>query len=132
MAEPVRKHRDEDILPEDAVVGEGTFQNVDNGRIVRKDHYGPLPPSGHSKRYIKISDDPTYGLSEEDAKEHRAEAHEKGTSYEEPSHGRKVKTGEIVASGTLKCTRCGNEITFKDEGHVPPCSVCTNTEWQRE
>lgn len=134
MAEPARKYEPEDILPEDAVVGPGTFQNVDTGRIVHKDHYGPIPPSGQSKRYIKLSDDPTYGLSPDEAKAHRAgvQAESEATSYEHPSTSGRVKTGEIAATGTYKCTKCGNEITFKDEGHVPPCSVCTNTEWQRE
>ncbi|HEX2948977.1 MAG TPA: hypothetical protein VHV83_05330 [Armatimonadota bacterium] len=132
MGEPARKHHEEDILPEDAVLGPGTFKNVDTGRIVRKDHYGPIPPSGQSKRYIKLSDDPTYGLSEEEARGHREEAEQKTTSYEHPTKATVVKTGEIAGTGTYKCTRCGNEITFKDEGHVPPCSVCTNTEWRRE
>lgn len=133
MAEPMRKYRDEDIISEDAVLGPGTFQNVDNGRVVHKDHYGPLPPSGQSKRYIKLSDDPTYGMSESDARAHRegVQSEERSTSYEQPSHSRVVHTGEITNAGTYKCTKCGNEITFKNEGHVPPCSVCTNTEWKR-
>ena len=132
MSEPARKFSEEDILPEDAVLGPGTFQNVDNGRVVRKDHYGPIPPSGPSKRYVKLSDDPTFGLNPDEAKAHRDEAHRKATSHEHPSKSSVVKTGEIASAGTFKCTRCGNEITFKDEGHVPPCSVCTNTEWRRE
>ena len=133
MAEPARKqYREEDILPEDAVMGAGTFQNVDTGRIVHKDHYGPIPPSGESKRYVKLSDDPTYGMSEEEARAHREAAVRKETSHEHPVTSGKVRTGEIASTGTYACTRCGNEITFKEPGHVPPCSVCTNTEWKKE
>ncbi|HEY3377369.1 MAG TPA: hypothetical protein VGL77_07725 [Armatimonadota bacterium] len=132
MAEPARKHREDDIIPEDAVLGPGTFQNVDTGRIVHKDHTGPIPPSGQSKRYVKLSDDPTFGLSEEEARAHRAASGHRGTSHEHPATSRMVHTGEIAAAGTYKCTNCGNEITFKDEGHVPPCSACTHTEWRRE
>lgn len=129
MAEPARKWEPEDILPEDAVVGPGTYQNVDTGRIIHKDKYGPIPPSGESKRYIKLSDDPTYGMSEEEARAHREMAAREETSHEHPAHG-KVRTGEIAAEGTYRCTNCGNEITFDRPGHVPPCSVCTNTEWR--
>jgi RNA polymerase-binding transcription factor DksA len=134
MAEPARKYDPEDIIPEDAVLGPGTYQNVDTGRIIHKSRYGPLPPSGTSKRYVKISDDPTHGMSEEEARQHREDeqASREATSYEHPSGASTVKTGEVVSSGTYRCTRCGNEIEFKDEGHVPPCSVCTNTTWKRE
>ncbi len=133
MAEPVRKYHEEDVLPEDAVVGPGTYRNVDTGRIVHKDRLGPIPPSGQSKRYIKLSDDPTYGLSESEAQRHRAQARgaEAETSYEHPSTERTVKTGEIVATGTYRCTNCGNTVTFKESGHMPPCSVCAHTEWTR-
>ena len=130
MGEPARKFREDEILPEDAVVGPGTFQNVDNGRIVHKDHFGPIPPSGTSKRYVKLSDEPTFGMSAEDAQAHREKAAHHATSYEHPGKGT-VHTGEVAATGTYKCTNCGNEITFKDEGRVPPCSVCTHTEWNR-
>ena len=131
MAEPARKYTQDDILPEDAVLGPGTFRNVDTGRVVHKDHFGPIPPSGGSKRYIKLSDDPTYGMSPEEAGAHRQAAEKAATSHENPAETRVVKTGEIAQTGTYRCTRCGNEITFRDPGHVPPCSVCTNTEWQR-
>jgi len=134
MAEPARKFNPEDILPEDAVVGPGTFQNVDNGRVLHKTHYGPLPPSGESKRYVKLSDDPTYGMSKEEAAKFREEMQHEAerTSYEKPATSGMVHTGEIVAAGTYKCTNCGNEIHFKHEGHIPPCSQCTHTEWRRE
>jgi hypothetical protein len=132
MAEPARKYDEDDVLPLDAVVGPGTYQNVDNGRIIHKDHFGPLPPSGESKRYIMLSDDPTYGMTDEEAQAHRdrVAGRDEGTSYEHPAEYGIVKTGEVAAEGTYKCTRCGNEITFKDEGRVPPCSVCTNTTWK--
>jgi len=130
MAEPARKFEEEDILPVDAVVGPGAFQNVDNGRIVHKEHYGPLPPSGQSKRYIKLSDDPTFGMSEEEARAHRAQMAGSETSHEHPGV-EMVKTGEIAQQGNYRCTHCGNEIHFHKPGHVPPCSVCTHTEWRR-
>ena len=132
MAEPARKYEPEDILPEDAVVGPGTFQNVDTGRIVHKHEVGPIPPSGKSKRYIQLSDDPTYGMSDEEKRTYTAEMNRTETSYEHPAESRMVKTGEIVDKGTYRCTNCGNEIHFAERGHVPPCSVCTHTEWRRE
>lgn len=135
MAEPerARKFEESEILPEDAVVGPGTFQNVDNGRIVRKDHFGPIPPSGQSKRYVMLSNDPTHGLSEEEASAHRNQVRqdETATSYESPSTGRTVHTGEVASGGHYKCTECGNEINMHGEGRVPPCSVCKHTEWRR-
>lgn len=132
MAEPARKHEPEDILPEDAVVGPGTFKNVDNGRIIHKYHFGPIPPSGESKRYVMLSDDPAYGMTPEEAKRHREAAEGPPTSHEQPSEARMVHTGEIVDTGKYRCTNCGNEVTFKHEGHMPPCSVCAHTEWKRE
>ncbi len=134
MAEPARKFEpEEDILPVDAVLGPGTYKNVDTGRIVRKDRHGPLPPSGDSKRYIKLSSDPTFGLNEDDARAHResVKAAEHSTSHEHPATTSVVHTGEIVMPGAYKCTNCGNEITFKHEGHIPPCTVCSHTEWRR-
>lgn len=118
-------------MPEDAVLGPGTYQNVDNGRVIHKDKYGPLPPSGESKRYIKLSDDPTYGMSEEQLQKHCERMEHPETSHAHPSHARRVKTGEVAEAGSYTCARCGNEITFKEPGHVPPCSVCTGTEWKR-
>lgn len=133
MAEPARKYPPEDILPEDAVLGPGTYQNVDTGRLVRKDRFGPLPPSGKSKRYVMLSDDPTYGLSPDEARAHREEvsAEDAATSYEEPTESRIVRTGEIASPGTYECTKDRNRITLKHEGHMPPCSVDGNTEWRR-
>jgi hypothetical protein len=73
-------------------------------------------------------------MSPDDKRRHLegVRSEEAATSYEHPTRSRMVKTGEIANAGTYKCTNCGNEITFKDEGHVPPCSVCANTEWERE
>lgn len=129
MAQRQRKFEPDDIIPEDAVLGPGTFQNVDTGRVLHKHRFGPLPPSGGSKRYVKLSDDPFFGMSPEEAERAHAEAEREGTSHEHPASGR-VKTGEIGKAGTYRCTKCGNEIQLKHEGHLPPCSVCTNDEWR--
>jgi NADH pyrophosphatase NudC (nudix superfamily) len=40
-------------------------------------------------------------------------------------------TGEITGPGTLTCTGCGKEMQFKKTGHIPPCSGCKGTEFQR-
>ncbi|MCU7850798.1 MAG: zinc ribbon-containing protein [Candidatus Thiodiazotropha sp. (ex Monitilora ramsayi)] len=40
-------------------------------------------------------------------------------------------TGEITGPGTLVCTGCGKEMHFKKTGHIPPCSGCKGTEFQR-
>ncbi len=71
MAEPAWKYEPDGILPMDAVVGPGTYQNVDTGHIIHTDRVGPLPSSGESTRYIMLSDDPCYGMSEEEVKAQR-------------------------------------------------------------
>jgi NADH pyrophosphatase NudC (nudix superfamily) len=40
-------------------------------------------------------------------------------------------TGEITGPGTLICTGCGKEMHFKKTGHIPPCSSCKGTDFQR-
>jgi hypothetical protein len=40
-------------------------------------------------------------------------------------------TGEITGPGTLTCIACGKELHFKKTGHIPPCSGCKGTEFQR-
>lgn len=40
-------------------------------------------------------------------------------------------TGEVTGPGTLICTDCGKEIHFKKTGHIPPCSGCNGTQFQR-
>ncbi len=40
-------------------------------------------------------------------------------------------TGEITGPGTLICTDCGKEMHFKKTGHIPPCSGCKGTVFQR-
>jgi hypothetical protein len=37
------------------------------------------------------------------------------------------KTGEIASAGTLTCQVCGHQIQLKKTGHVPPCSKCNGT-----
>jgi|GEM_PF-2440226 len=68
-------------------------------------------------------------MSEEEARRRETAGREE-TSHEHLASGM-VKTGEIAAEGTYRCTNCGNEISFDRPGHVPPCSVCTHTEWKR-
>jgi polyhydroxyalkanoate synthesis regulator phasin len=45
-----------------------------------------------------------------------------------PSH---YHTGEITGPGTLVCTGCGKAMHFKKTGHIPPCSGCKGTDFQR-
>ena len=40
-------------------------------------------------------------------------------------------TGEITGPGTLVCVDCGKEMHFKKTGHIPPCSGCKGTDFQR-
>jgi len=40
-------------------------------------------------------------------------------------------TGEVTGPGTLVCTACGKEMHFKKTGHIPPCSGCKGTDFQR-
>lgn len=40
-------------------------------------------------------------------------------------------TGEVTGPGTLVCTQCGKEMHFKKTGHIPPCSGCKGTDFQR-
>ena len=40
-------------------------------------------------------------------------------------------TGEVTGPGTLVCAGCGKEMHFKKTGHIPPCSSCKGTEFQR-
>ncbi len=42
------------------------------------------------------------------------------------------KTGEMAAAGILKCTNCGARIEFDTAAHVPVCSRCRNTEFERD
>jgi len=37
------------------------------------------------------------------------------------------KTGEITSGGTLTCQACGQEMHFKETGHIPPCPKCQGT-----
>lgn len=40
-------------------------------------------------------------------------------------------TGEVTGPGTLVCCGCGKEMHFKKTGHIPPCSGCKGTTFQR-
>ena len=42
----------------------------------------------------------------------------------EAQAAREVHTGEVVGPGTLFCQACGEAITLKRSGHVPPCPRC--------
>ena len=37
------------------------------------------------------------------------------------------KTGELTTAGTLTCQVCGQQVQLKKTGHVPPCSKCNGT-----
>ncbi|MCU7881385.1 MAG: zinc ribbon-containing protein [Candidatus Thiodiazotropha sp. (ex Lucinoma aequizonata)] len=40
-------------------------------------------------------------------------------------------TGEVTGPGSLLCIQCSKEIHFKKTSHIPPCSGCKGTEFQR-
>ncbi|MDH5300244.1 MAG: zinc ribbon-containing protein [Gammaproteobacteria bacterium] len=40
-------------------------------------------------------------------------------------------TGEITAPGILVCDACGEELHFKEPGHIPPCPKCQATTYHR-
>lgn len=40
-------------------------------------------------------------------------------------------TGEISGPGTLVCDACGEELHFKQAGHIPPCPKCHATVYHR-
>jgi len=40
-------------------------------------------------------------------------------------------TGEMIASGTLECTQCGERIVLATSAHLPPCPKCRNMEFRR-
>jgi hypothetical protein len=40
-------------------------------------------------------------------------------------------TGEVTGPGTLVCVACGKEMHFQKTGHIPPCSGCKGTDFQR-
>jgi len=37
------------------------------------------------------------------------------------------KTGEVTSGGTLTCQGCGQQMHFKETGHIPPCPKCQGT-----
>lgn len=40
-------------------------------------------------------------------------------------------TGESSQGGDFRCVDCGQEITLKNTGHLPPCPKCHHTEFRR-
>lgn len=40
---------------------------------------------------------------------------------------REVHTGEVVGPGTVFCQSCGQPVTLKTSGRVPPCPKCHGT-----
>jgi NADH pyrophosphatase NudC (nudix superfamily) len=40
-------------------------------------------------------------------------------------------TGEVTGPGTLVCDACGEELHFKQAGHIPPCPKCRGTVYKR-
>lgn len=49
----------------------------------------------------------------------------------EAQAAREVHTGEVVGPGTLFCQQCGQDLTLKASGHVPPCPKCHATTFAR-
>lgn len=41
------------------------------------------------------------------------------------------QAGEITSPGTLVCTQCGKEQTFKTTSEIPACPACGNKTFQR-
>jgi hypothetical protein len=37
------------------------------------------------------------------------------------------RTGDVTSAGTLTCQACGQTLHLKETGHVPPCSKCNGT-----
>ena len=46
-------------------------------------------------------------------------------------HDSKYHTGEVTGPGTLQCTACGKQMSFKKTGRIPPCGGCRGTEFER-
>ena len=40
-----------------------------------------------------------------------------------------VPTGSDVSAGTYRCTNCGETIQVNSVDSLPPCSKCSNNEW---
>ena len=41
------------------------------------------------------------------------------------------RSGDITSAGSLTCTSCGHELTFKKTGRIPPCPECHKTEFTK-
>jgi len=42
------------------------------------------------------------------------------------------RTGEITGPGTLVCEACGEGLSFRKPGRIPPCPKCGGTGFRRE
>lgn len=51
---------------------------------------------------------------------------------ERARHASEYHTGEITGIGTLHCSACGKALHFHKTGHIPPCSACQHTVFQRQ
>ena len=40
-------------------------------------------------------------------------------------------TGELTGPGVLSCDKCGEQLHFKQAGHIPPCAKCHATKFHR-
>ncbi len=40
-------------------------------------------------------------------------------------------TGEITGPGVLVCKNCGEKLTFREPGHIPPCPKCHGTVFEK-
>jgi hypothetical protein len=40
-------------------------------------------------------------------------------------------TGEVAGPGALACKNCGETLTFKKPGHIPPCPKCRGSVFER-
>jgi len=49
----------------------------------------------------------------------------------EAEHAGEWHTGQITAPGILVCDTCGEELHFKEAGHIPPCPKCKATTYHR-
>ncbi|MCP5141422.1 MAG: zinc ribbon-containing protein [Gammaproteobacteria bacterium] len=72
-----------------------------------------LLESGLMQRFLAAADRTTLELR--DLEEHAGEYH----------------TGEITGPGTLVCRDCGETLSFRKPGRIPPCPKCHGTHYAR-
>ena len=51
--------------------------------------------------------------------------------FKEKAFYSEYKTGELTGPATLKCKSCGKEHHFYKVSHIPPCSECKHTTFER-